>query len=271
MTEDVRQVLGILYPGHSAEDDYPRAAARIRPAVAIPVIHTTVGVDTHEIEAFRDTGAPFRLDEGADRLLPSHPDAAMWACTSGSFVFGLAGARAQARRVADRLGVPVSSTSLAFLSALRALGARRVAIGATYPDDLTDLFRVFLEEDGFEVLRVGTLGIMDASEGGPCPARTPCPWRSPTAMRMRTWCSCPTRRSTPSPGSTTSRLLPACRCSPRTGSPCGRACGSLAIQPPRTGRSASSSSTPEGSPAFRPVGVSASRSGPAPTGDGSRR
>jgi maleate cis-trans isomerase len=159
-------VLGILYPGHSAEDDYPRAAAMIMPAVDIPVIHTTVGVDTHEIEALRDTGAPFRLAEGAERLRPSHPDAVMWACTSGSFVFGLEGAQAQVRPVAEQLGVPVSSTSLAFLSALHALDVRRVAIGATYPDDLTDLFRAFLEADGFQVLQVGTLGIMDAAEGG---------------------------------------------------------------------------------------------------------
>jgi len=159
-------VVGILYPGHSAEDDYPRAEGIIEPRVSLPVVHTTVGIDTHEIEALRDTGAPFRLEEGARRLADLAPVAAMWACTSGSFVFGLEGARQQVAAVATQLGVPVSSTSLAFLSALRSMGVRRVAIGATYPDDLAELFRTFLDDAGIEVVGLGTLGIMWASEGG---------------------------------------------------------------------------------------------------------
>ncbi len=159
-------VVGILYPGHSAEDDYPRAERMLAASVSLPVVHTTVGVDTHEIEALIDTGSPERLREGASRLAPMAPHAAMWACTSGSFVYGLEGARRQAAAVADQLGVPVSSTSLAFAAAITALGIERVAIGATYPDDLAALFRTFLGDAGIEVVAVGTLGIMDASEGG---------------------------------------------------------------------------------------------------------
>jgi maleate cis-trans isomerase len=159
-------VVGILYPGHSAEDDYPRAERMLGSSVSLPVVHTTVGIDTHEIEALIDTGSPERLREGASRLAPLGPDAAMWACTSGSFVYGLEGARRQAAAVADQLGVPVSSTSLAFAGALAELGLDRVAIGATYPDDLADLFRAFLADAGISVVALGTLGIMDASEGG---------------------------------------------------------------------------------------------------------
>jgi maleate cis-trans isomerase len=130
------------------------------------VVHTTVGIDTHEIEALLDTGSPERLREGASRLAPLAPDAAMWACTSGSFVYGLEGARRQAAAVADQLGVPVSSTSLAFAAAIAELGLERVAIGATYPDDLADRFRTFLGGAGVRVVALGTLGIMEASEGG---------------------------------------------------------------------------------------------------------
>ena len=158
--------IGILYPGHAAEDDYPAAAARIEPPVRLLVVHTTVGRDTHEIDALIDTGAPSRLRDGADRLRPHGPAAAMWACTSGSFVYGLDGARAQVAAIAEQLGVPASSTSLAFVEALSALRIQRVAIGATYPADLTDRFTAFLGDAGFIVERVGVLGIMWASQGG---------------------------------------------------------------------------------------------------------
>lgn len=159
-------VVGILYPGFSAEDDYPRAERMLGSSVALPVVHTTVGIDTHEIHALIDTGSPERLREGATRLAAAEPDAAMWACTSGSFVYGLEGARRQAGAVADQLGIPVSSTSLAFAAALAELGVERVSVGATYPEDLAALFRTFLADAGIEVVAMGTLGIMEASQGG---------------------------------------------------------------------------------------------------------
>jgi len=159
-------VVGILYPGHSAEDDYRRAEAMLGHSVSLPVVHTTVGIDTHEIHALIDTGSPERLREGATRLAPLAPDAAMWACTSGSFVYGLEGARRQVGAVSGQLGISVSSTSLAFAAAIGELGLERVAIGATYPDDLADRFRTFLADAGVSVVALGTLGIMEASEGG---------------------------------------------------------------------------------------------------------
>lgn len=166
MSDRTAPVVGILYPGYSAEDDYPRAERMLGGSVSLPVVHTTVGIDTHEIHALIDTGSPERLREGASRLAAAAPDAAMWACTSGSFVYGLDGARRQAAAVAEQLGVPVSSTSLAFAAAVTELGLRRVSIGATYPDDLAALFRTFLADAGIEVVAMGTLGIMEASEGG---------------------------------------------------------------------------------------------------------
>ena len=72
----------------------------------------------------------------------------------------------QAEEVADLLGVPASSTSLAFLSAARALGLKRVAVAATYPQDLAGAFRSFLNEGGVEVLHLGCLGIWTGGEVG---------------------------------------------------------------------------------------------------------
>ena len=52
-------------------------------------------------------------------LAASHPlDSLMWACTSGSFVFGWEGAHRQVEALAEATGLPTSSTSLAFVSRL---------------------------------------------------------------------------------------------------------------------------------------------------------
>ena len=158
--------LGFLYPDHSAEDDYPRVATMLEPPIEAFVVHTSIGEDAHREDALRDTGAVWRLLDGAEELKRIGVDAAMWACTSGSFVFGLEGATAQAKAVQDFLGKPVSSTSLAFVSAAKAMGLKRVAIGATYPDDVAAMFQQLLADSGIETVHRGSLGIITGVEVG---------------------------------------------------------------------------------------------------------
>jgi maleate cis-trans isomerase len=99
-------------------------------------------------------------------LRPERPDSVMWACTSGSFVFGFGGALEQTAKVAALLGIPVSSTSIAFAEACTALDVRRVAVAATYPDDVARHFVEFLGKAGVEVLRMSAEGIITAAEVG---------------------------------------------------------------------------------------------------------
>jgi len=156
--------LGFLYPGYSAEDDYPRIATMIDPPVQISVVHTTIGEDAHREDALLEIGSGWRLQAGAAELKRRGVDAAMWACTSGSFVFGVDGARRQAKAIEEFLGAPVSSTSLAFVDALDAIGARTVAVAATYPLDIAALFEKFLADCGIRVTQVSGLGIITAVE-----------------------------------------------------------------------------------------------------------
>ena len=158
--------VGLLYPGHSAEDDYPALEARLDGAVRLPVVITSVGEDAHRVDALLDLGRAERLADGASELAASKPDAVMWACTSGSFVFGPDGARNQASGVAAALGVPASSTSIAFVDALKALGIRRVAVAASYPEDVAQHFVRFLAGGGAEVVAMGSHGIVTAAEVG---------------------------------------------------------------------------------------------------------
>ena len=157
--------IGVLYPMHSAEDDYPRLAAMLQPGVDAIVEHTRSS-DVHSFEECRRAGDWERLKPGVEALRRRHVDVCIWACTSGSFVYGLAGAGDQARQIGECLGAPATSTSLAFVEAARALGIRRVAVAATYPHDLAAAFVDFLKEGGIETLHLGCLGIWTAGEVG---------------------------------------------------------------------------------------------------------
>jgi maleate cis-trans isomerase len=153
--------IGFLYPGRlvegdvelpQAQDDYPLAERLIGPPVELRLVTTRVEEDAHREDALLRTGAHEYLMEGAEEVRRHGVQAAMWACTSGSFVFGFDGARRQAQAVADELGVPVSSTSLAFVEACRRLGVRRVAVAGSYPPDIVALFVRFLSDAGLEVV-----------------------------------------------------------------------------------------------------------------------
>lgn len=158
--------VGLLYPGHSAEDDFPALEDRLAGAVRLPVVITSVGEDAHRVDALLDLGSTARLADGAAQLAPAGPDAVMWACTSGSFVFGPDGAADQVSAVAAAAGVPASSTSIAFVDALRHLGIGRVAVAASYPDDVARHFVSFLAAGGAEVVAMGSHGIYTAAEVG---------------------------------------------------------------------------------------------------------
>jgi maleate cis-trans isomerase len=157
--------VGVLYPGHSAEDDYPLLEQRLEGAV-FRVQHTDIGEDAHRVDALLKMGSPGRLADGAEALRDAGVDSVLWGCTSGSFVFGWDGAHEQAAAVGDLLGVPASSTSLAFAGAVRELGLRQVAVAATYPEDVARAFVDFLGHAGVSVLSMQSHGIITAAEVG---------------------------------------------------------------------------------------------------------
>ncbi len=160
--------VGFLYPGYAAEDDLPWLVQTLFPdgSVVADVVHTSIGEDVHTVEALTETGARWRLREGAEVLRDHLAAFAMWACTSGSFVFGLNGAQRQADELAADFGGPASSTSLAFVSALAALGARTVAVAASYPEPLARHFVGLLRDAGHIVANADSQGIFTAEAAG---------------------------------------------------------------------------------------------------------
>lgn len=158
--------IGLLYPGFGAEDDFATLQARLVDRVRLPLVHTSVGEDAHRIDALLELGNADRLAEGASRLIEHDPDAVMWACTSGSFVFGWDGAHQQVDQLSELLNIPVSSTSLAFVQACAALGIKRVSVAASYPQDVAQRFVQFLACGGVEVTHWASHGIYTAAEVG---------------------------------------------------------------------------------------------------------
>src|SRR3990170_3800329 len=158
--------VGFLYPGYAAEDDYPLLASVLGDTVALPVVHTSVGEDAHRVDALLDLGSTDRLADGLPALRDAGVASVVWACTSGSFVFGWDGATEQVAALARAAGVPATSTSFSFVRAAAALGLRRVAVAATYPQDVAEHFVAFLGAGGVEVVSLGSRGIVTAVEVG---------------------------------------------------------------------------------------------------------
>jgi maleate cis-trans isomerase len=149
--------LGFVYPGGGAEHDYYRFAEAHGFQVFLAGSRTPGG-DDHDVEALLETARTEHIIESARRLMTLRVDAILWACTSGSFILGRAGAESQARALREATGRPATSTSLAFVAALDRLGAGRVAVLATYPEPASRAFEAFLGEHGIAVENLSWLG-----------------------------------------------------------------------------------------------------------------
>ena len=159
------QTVAILYPGHSAEDEF-RTLERLVPDSSFPVIHTWEGGTDHDVDALLALGSRENLTPSARKARHLSPDAVRWACTSGSFVYGWDGCEEQAGWVREASGAPSSSTSLAFAAAVHHLGLRKVSVAATYPGDVASHFVRLLEHDGTTVSALSTYGVPSGEDAG---------------------------------------------------------------------------------------------------------
>ncbi len=144
---------GLIYPEGGGEYEYYQFAEalgwRVQPLVL--AAHLAGGDENHQPAALRETGSIARLEFSARRLAVLKPDVATWACTSGSFIVGRAGAEAQVAAIRAICGCPTTSTSLAFVAALRHLGLARVGVLASYIEETSRAFVSFLGEHGLEI------------------------------------------------------------------------------------------------------------------------
>lgn len=158
--------LGFLYPGHAAEDDYPLMGSMMEPPAQVTLVHTEFVEDAHTVEALSEMGSVGRLAKGAEALAGAELESVLWTSTSASFVLGLDGIREQINTLEEILHVPASTTAMAFARAVKTIGAKRVAIAATYPEDVAQRFREFLNYFDIDVVHLASRGIVTAAEVG---------------------------------------------------------------------------------------------------------
>ncbi len=99
-----------------------------------------------------------QLERAAELLTWTGAQVILFACTTGSLVHGPGWDDELSERIRRASGIPATTTTTAVLSALRAIGARRLAIATPYIDELNDIERDFFERSGFEVLSIAGLG-----------------------------------------------------------------------------------------------------------------
>jgi len=86
----------------------------------------------------------------------------VFGCTSGCFFGGVEWERRLKGKLKARAGLPVITTMRAVIEALNLFNAKKIVMATPYVDAMTEKEKVFLEDIGFEVLKMKGLQI----EGG---------------------------------------------------------------------------------------------------------
>ncbi|WP_152364561.1 maleate cis-trans isomerase family protein [Microlunatus speluncae] len=118
--------------------------------------HAAVPVSLKQSEVLADLD---QISQCVTDLKVIEPVGYAYACTSGSFVHGLAGERELAVAMELAGGAPAITTSGALLAALAALGVSSVCVATPYDAAVTERLVAFLDEAGVSVSGQGFLGL----------------------------------------------------------------------------------------------------------------
>lgn len=89
---------------------------------------------------------------GLEELKICNVDVAVLACTATSFLKGREWDRAFVTEGEKEMGIPVTTTTLSLLEALRSLKAERVAIASPWAPDINSRAEKYFEESGIQVV-----------------------------------------------------------------------------------------------------------------------
>lgn len=158
--------VGLLYPGHAAEDDFPRTEILLDTDIRLPLFSTETGRTPTAPTRCASRAPPPGSPRASRNCASCGAEALLWASSGGSFGQGWEGAHEQVATLARSAGLPASSTSIGFVHAVRELGAGRVAVAAPYPEDVTGLFVEFLASAGVEVVAAASGGAVSSDAAG---------------------------------------------------------------------------------------------------------
>ncbi len=119
-----------------------------------PFVPVEVSLDLARLVSEHET-----LGEAVCALNAVGPEIVAYACTSGSFVGGIAGERAMCAAMTRAGAVPALTTSGALLEALGEVGASRIALVTPYTVSVTQALEDYLAEGGVQVTERACLGL----------------------------------------------------------------------------------------------------------------
>jgi maleate isomerase len=119
-----------------------------------PFVPVEVSLDLARMVSEHET-----LREAVMALSAVAPEVTAYACTSGSFVGGVAGERGMCAAMEQSGETPALTTSGALLEALEELGAKRIALVTPYTLSVTRALEEYLAESGVVVTGRSYLGL----------------------------------------------------------------------------------------------------------------
>jgi len=105
-----------------------------------------------------------RIGPAGEQLAKQGANAVVLMGTSLSFYKGAAFNRELAQRVSMASGCPAVTMSTAVTEGLKSVGGKRLAVATAYDDEVNQRLRIFLEEEGFEVLTMRGLGVENVAD-----------------------------------------------------------------------------------------------------------
>jgi len=106
------------------------------------------------------------LDSESRKLADAEVDCIVFAATAPTLAKGKGYDRELIKRMEDAAGRPATTAATAFVDALNALGAKRIAIGAPWSRTMDKPMVAFMQAHGFEVVHSEVVGFVSGVELG---------------------------------------------------------------------------------------------------------
>jgi len=144
----------------TADSEMEREYYNFIPAgVSLHFARIPLSLNADRVKANTEMAESSKIEEAADILSVIKPDSIAMTCTSMSFVRGKGYDQEIVERIEEKTGIPATTASTASIKALRKLGLKKLSVGAPYVQELAARLREFLQENGFQVVNVKSLGL----------------------------------------------------------------------------------------------------------------
>ncbi len=148
--------IGMLYPSSGISE--PEIQKMLPEGVSlhitrIPMRQPTCEVLTHMADS---------VEEAASLLADARVDIIAFACTAGSLIGGKGYDQKIVDRIGQATGLPATTTTTAVVTGLRTLGMKKLILVTPYVEQMNQIEKTFLEEEGFQVLSYRGLGLDNA-------------------------------------------------------------------------------------------------------------